>query len=80
MKLWSITLHHLDSGDRSQFLLSADSDIHAYVESMFDDSMTITLCADGATDKEWAAFNDSEYEDCDIVATLVNVETFKVAQ
>jgi len=80
MQFWSITLHHLNSGDRSQYLLSADSDIHAYVESMFDDSMTITFYGDNDNNKEWCASNGDEWEDSDIEARLVTVESFKVAQ
>ena len=78
MQVWAITVHELDSGEKNHYLLSADSDIHDYVESLFDDSMTVTLCFDEATVKEWCAFNDSETDDCDIEARLVFVETFKV--
>ena len=80
MQIWTITLHHLDSGDRDHLLLSADSDIYAYVRAMFDDQTTITLTRDGATDKEWSASDNSDYNDCEIEATLVTVETYKVAQ
>jgi hypothetical protein len=80
MQIWTITIHNLDSGDRDHCLLSADSDIHAYVRSIFDSETTIILTRDGEHNKGWSASDNSDYNDCEVEATLVTVETYAVAQ